>query len=159
MHGLEYDDSTGKLYGGSNGNLFEINKMTGFATQIGSTGLTSFLNLGYHRGTDTMYATNSNTDSLYTINRATGVATLVGPLVNSTNPNGLAYNPDNGLMYMIDNSTDNFYSLNLATGEANLIGFMGSGNLLGLAYISEIPEPASLAGLSMASLLVLRRRT
>ena len=65
MHGLEYDDSTGTLYGTSshNNGLYRINAGTGVATLIGTSGLPSFTNLGYNSATDTMYASNSGADS------------------------------------------------------------------------------------------------
>jgi DNA-binding beta-propeller fold protein YncE len=163
MHGLEFDTSTGTLYGASStpNELYSINTTTGAATSIGSIGLTSFVNLGYDSDNDVMYATNSGTDSFYSINRATGAVTLIGPLNGPTNPNGLAFNSDNGILYLVDNSTDSFYSINLGTGAANLIGAMGTGNLLGLAYVpNPIPEPTSLAlvGLGAAAVWMRRRR-
>ena len=106
MHGLEYDDSTGTLYGGSNGNLYRIDKNTGLATLVGISGLTSFTNLGYDSDNDILYATNSGTDSFYRVDRNTGAMTLIGPLAPSTNPNGLAYDWSARRMFMIDNSTD-----------------------------------------------------
>lgn len=137
MHGLEFDSSTGRLYGVSShdNGLYDINKTTGVATLIGTSGLTSFTNLGYDSVNDVMYATNSGSDSCYIMNRATGGVTLVGPLSGPTNPNGLAFNTNNNTLYLVDNSTDNFYSIDTSTGAANLIGAMGSGNLLGLAWI------------------------
>jgi hypothetical protein len=89
------------------------------------------------------------------MNVATGAATLVGPLLNSTNPNGLAYNAANGILYMVDNTTDNLYSMNLTTGEANIIGGLGSGNYLGLVWI---PTPASAALLGLGGFAATRRR-
>jgi hypothetical protein len=71
MHGLEWDGSTGTLYGGSNGNLFTIDTTTGFATQVGASGLTSFTNLVHVPTTNTLYATNSGTDSFYLVARRT----------------------------------------------------------------------------------------
>lgn len=136
MHGIEWDPSTGTLYASGNaGDFYSVNTTTGQATSIGPTGLTSFQNLGYDPSTNVLYITSSGSDSLYTIDRATGATTLVGPLVNSTNPNSLAYDIDNLTMYMADNSTDNLYTLDLTTGTANIVGSMGSGNILGLAYI------------------------
>ncbi len=155
MHGLEYDLSSGQLFGGSGGNLYKIDKVTGTATLVGASGLTSFLNLGYNSDTDVMYASSSATDSFYTIDRGTGAVTLLGPLVNSTNPNGLAYDWNTQIMYMVDNTTDSLYKMNLSTGEAVLVGSTGSGNLLGLLYI---PEPGSLGLLALGAILALRRR-
>lgn len=160
MHGLEWDSSTGTLYGVSgstNQNTYRINTTTGVATAFGSTGLSSFNNLGYNSATDTMYMTNSGTDSFYSFNRTTGSPTLIGALGGPTNPNGLAYNSDNGLMYLVDNSTDSLYTVNLGTGAATLIGSTGSGNLLGLAYV-PVPEPASMAVLGLGAAALLRRK-
>lgn len=145
MHGLEYVPATDKLFGVSshNNGLYEINKTTGVATLVGTTGLSSFTNLGWNSTTGVMYATNSGSDSLYTIDLATAAVTLVGALSGPTNPNGLAYDPDAGIMYLVDNSTDALYTLNLATGAATLVGSTGTGNLLGLAYING-PLPVEL---------------
>lgn len=139
MHGLEYDLSTGTLYGASgstNNNFYSINTSTGAATLIGPTGLTSFNNLCYHVPSDTMYLTNSGTDSWYTVDRTTGAATLVGALgAGVSNPNGLAYDLTTDTIYMVDNSQDNLYTIDRLTGAATLIGSTGSGNLLGLVIL------------------------
>ena len=168
MHGLEYDDSTGQLYGLSShntGTFYGINKTSGSATMIGTvTGTLSFQNLGYNSDTDVMYMTSGGrtggaTDVFHSINRTTGAVTDIGPLgAGSTNPNGLAYNFDNDTMYMVDNSADNLYTINLATGAATLVGAMGAGNLLGLAYVNPVPEPATLAVLGMGVVAILKRR-
>ncbi len=146
MHGLEYDPSTDTLYGVSshNNGLYAIDRTNGAATLIGTSGLTSFSNIGYDSDADIMYLSNSGADSFYTVDRGSGAATLIGPLVNSTNPNSLAYNRDNGVLYMADNSTDNFYYMDVNTGTAVVIGSMGSGNILGLAYIPAEPSGPTL---------------
>jgi len=150
MHGLEYVPATNTLYGVSshNNGLYEINQSTGVATLIGTSTLSSFSNLGWNSTTGIMYLTNSGADSLYTINLATGATTLVGALNTSTNPNGVTYDPDTGTLYMADNSTDNFYSIDMATGNASVIGSMGSGNILGLAWIDG-PIPVELQSLTV----------
>jgi sugar lactone lactonase YvrE len=163
MHGIEWDDSTGTLWGASgdgatNNNFYNINKTTGAATAIGSTGLLSFVNLGYDSANDRLFATSSSTDSFYSINRATGAATLIGALGGPTNPNGMAFNKDDGTMYLIDNSTDQLYKIDLATGTALSIGSTGAGNLLGLVYVADVPEPSSLGAIAAMSLVALRRR-
>ncbi|MFM9959248.1 MAG: hypothetical protein ACKVZJ_14390 [Phycisphaerales bacterium] len=163
MHGLEWDSSTGTMYGVSGGgspanfNAYTISTANGAATLLGNTGLTSFTNLGYNSLTNTMYATNSATDSFFTFNRATGGTTLIGALGGPTNPNGLAFNRDNGLMYMVDNNTDSLYTINMNTGAATLVGSTGSGNLLGLVYV-PIPTPGAASLLAIAGAATLRRR-
>ena len=138
MHGIEWDSSTGTLYGGSTGNLYTINTTTGLATLVGLSGLVSFLNLVHDTSTNTLYATNSNTDSFYSVDRTTGAMTLIGPLGPfSTNPNGLAYDPVGDVIYCVDNSTNNLLTIDRTTGVASLVGSTGSGNLLGLVYIPD----------------------
>ncbi|HET9314825.1 MAG TPA: hypothetical protein VFQ51_04510 [Vicinamibacteria bacterium] len=150
MHGLEYVPSTDTLYGASshNAGIYVINRTTGAATLVGLTGLASFTNLAWNPVNATMYATNSGSDSFYTVNLTTGAATLVGPLNGPTNPNGLAYHLENGNLYMVDNNTDNFYTIDMATGAATVVGPMGTGNLLGLAYING-PIPVELMGFTV----------
>lgn len=100
MHGLEYDPSTGKLYGFSShntGTFYEIDKNTGAATMIGTvSGTLSFQNLGYNSDTNVMYMTSGGrtggiSDALHTVDPLTGAVIDIGPLGASTNPNGLAY--------------------------------------------------------------------
>jgi DNA-binding beta-propeller fold protein YncE len=163
MHGLEYNPDDGRLYAHSGSSsfgyyLYDVSTTNGSATLIGQSSLTSFHNLGYDSTNDIMYLTNSNTDSLYTVDLSNNVTTLVGSLVNATNPNGLAYNHDTGVMYMLDNSTDNLYTLNLQTGEATVVGSMGSANFLSLVYLPAVPAPGALAVLGMALLGAKRRR-
>ena len=162
MHGLEWDSSTGTLYGASSApnSFYRISTTTGAATLVGNIGFTSFNNLGYDSTNNVMFMTNSSTDSLYTINRGTGAVSLVGALLGPTNPNGLAYAADVQTMYMIDNNTDSLYTLNLATGAATLVGSTGAGNLLGLVYVTAVPEPATCAlfGLGLAGLAAWQRR-
>ena len=82
MHGLEFDPST--LYGASNGNLFRINRTTGAATQVGTSGLTSFTNLGYNSYTDVLYATNSGTDSTYIVKKKISRVQIISPMPGVT---------------------------------------------------------------------------
>ena len=162
MHGMEYDDSTGTLYGASTGNLLTINKTTGQATVVGPHGqnTTGFLNLGYNSDTNVMYGTHTSTDSFYSIDRSTGFATLIGLMNGPTNPHGLAWDSTNDVMYLADPGTDNLFTINLSTGAATAVGSTGAGNLLGLVFIPEIPEPSTLAlaGIATGAALLRRRK-
>jgi hypothetical protein len=146
MQGLEFDSSTGTLYGASgsssNTNFYSIDVNTGAATLIGDTGAavisptSPFVNLCYHPVHDVMYATVSGSaDSFYSLNRATGALTPIGPLSGPQNPNGMAFNPLDGQVYLIDNSTDTLYTIDTTTGAATSVGAVGTSNLLGLAWL------------------------
>ncbi|NUL82779.1 MAG: hypothetical protein HUU60_08675 [Armatimonadetes bacterium] len=137
MHGMEYDDSTGTLYGMSshNAGLYRIDVNTGTAILVGTGTTGGFQNLGYNPCNNTMYMTHGGQDNTWTIDVLTNDRTLIGSLLGSTNPNGLAFDRFSQEMFLIDNSTDNLYKLNLATGEGVLVGSTGSGNLLGLIII------------------------
>ncbi|HMS56472.1 MAG TPA: hypothetical protein PKA27_13830 [Fimbriimonadaceae bacterium] len=141
MHGLEYDNKTGKLYGASshNGGLYEISKINGQATLIGTSGTTSFMNL-VDVGNSQFYCTSSGSDSFYSLNINTGLATLIGPLLTSSNPNGLAYDSLRDKIFMADNSTDNLNTINRNTGMATVVGNMGAGNTLGLVFFGSPME-------------------
>lgn len=141
-HALEIDARTGHLYGIShhNSGFYHINKATGAATLIGSTGFTGqfpFASLGYDSTNFGMYAVNAASDSLYRIDVVTGAATLIGPLNGPVNCGGMTYNPDNQTMYMVDNDNDILYTINLSTGAATPVGATGVGNLIGFVYVSN----------------------
>ena len=83
---LEWDSSTGTLYGASStpNRCFSISTVTGAATLVGSIGFTSFNYLGYESTNNVMHMTNSGTDSLYIVNRASGSVALVESLFGAT---------------------------------------------------------------------------
>jgi len=140
MHGLEWDSTQNTLWGGSGGNLWHINPANGFASLVGLSGLSAFMNLGYVPGADVLYGTNNGTDNLYQVNRNTGTVTLVGPLMGgATNPSALAYDTDNSVLYMLDANNDSLYTVDPATGAATLVGPHGPSDLLGLVYIPGTP--------------------
>ena len=88
---------------------------------------------------DVMPMTSTNTDSLYTIDRTTGLATLVGPLTGSTNSAGLAYDYTTQPMFLIDNLLDQPFTVDLATGLPTLVGSAGAGH--DLARVSARNRP------------------
>ena len=73
----------------------------------------------------------STAGNLYTINPATGVATVVGPIGYAVT--GMAYNPTTSTMYGSTSSNSPVCSsclitINLATGAGTLVGAMGLAN-------------------------------
>lgn len=71
----------------------------------------------------TLFATDMATDSLYSVNPATGAATGIGPLGFSS-VFGLAFAPD-GTLYGADVSTDQLLTIDPATGAATAVGAFG----------------------------------
>lgn len=145
MHGLAVDD-TGQLYGYSSSaasaaRFFSVNRTTGQATPISDPGLSSPGGIEFVASTGTMYLASGTDDSLYTIDRTTGVVTLVGPFgVAGQVGVGLAYDPAFG-MYASNNSTaTGLYSLDLATGAATLISAL-SGNPIALTFVGNTSTP------------------
>ena len=89
---LAYDAADDILYGiGSSGILYTINRSTGAATSIGSTGQTgSELGLGYDANNGTLYLNNGVFHDFYSVNTSTGAATLIGSNGVSAVIDGLA---------------------------------------------------------------------
>ncbi|MCA8949716.1 MAG: PQQ-like beta-propeller repeat protein [Planctomycetes bacterium] len=72
-------DVNGNLFGiTSPGHVVQIDKDTGYTTMLSQT-LARFSGLGIDRTTGVWYATNSDDDSLHTIDPATGTTVAVGP--------------------------------------------------------------------------------
>lgn len=81
--GLEFDAATGTLYGlDDNGGtkLFTFNTTTGAKTLVGSLGaaITDCNGLGWVAADSQLYTINATTETLMHVNKATGVATVIG---------------------------------------------------------------------------------
>jgi hypothetical protein len=137
VHGLEWDASSGTLFGMSShdGGLYRISTSNGAANLIGTTGLSVFHNLCHDVVQNQMWMVNAVTASLYSIDRTTAAVTLVGPLNGPVNANGLAYDIDNQRVHLVCNYTDTLYRVDTATGSAAPIGAPGGGNLIALVYV------------------------
>src|SRR5690606_35360217 len=71
----------------------------------------------------------SGTAQLYTVNTATGVATLRGNITGVANVNGITYDPSNGNFYICNSA--NLYTIDTATGAPTLVGpFNNTGALM-----------------------------
>jgi hypothetical protein len=119
--------------------LERIDTSTLVRTVVGSTGVASgdFGGLAYDAVGDTLYwAPGRGNANLYTINRSTGAASLVGAHgVNDLF--GLEFDASTGSLYGTQFSGgSNLYRLNAGTGASTLVGNMGLG-IGGLAYDSK----------------------
>jgi hypothetical protein len=108
----------GSEYGG--GAMYQIDRATGNFTTLcdPSTGLLP--GLAFNPNTNTLYGVDET--NLYTVNRTTCVATLVGPTGHQVT--GLTFNTTFTTLYSIGYD-GNLYSINPATGTATSIGAMG----------------------------------
>ena len=126
---LEHDNATGTLWAVENTAiaLGTINKATGaFTAVVPITGLPAATipgGLAFVNGTSTFYL--STTTELYSLNRTTGVATLIGPFgITGGLMIDVAINSA-GQMFGHEIFTDSIYSINTATGAATLVGPTG----------------------------------
>lgn len=116
--------------------LRRIDPNTLVFTDIGPLGVSfEFGGLGYASATQTLYMIGGRgNNALYTVNTATGAATLVG--AHGINDMfGLEFDNSTGRLFA-SAFNGQLYELNTSTGAATLIGNTGVGNLGGLAYNS-----------------------
>ncbi len=122
--------SHGDLYGvtsGSNSLLYKIDLETGAASLIGATGHQLGGGLAYDAETDTLYTVarnpTNNAFALATIDRASGVANLVGTgTFNLNAPLGVALDSLNGQIVVFDGADRELVAFTRA-GVATTIGF------------------------------------
>jgi hypothetical protein len=137
VNALEYDATTGKLYGGTSLNdptyngLIEIDLTTGAGTPIGTDGWgfgeSSPIIAITVDSTGQMFGWYSWTDNLVSINTSTGVATVVGdPFAENTFSNALDFDSSDTL-YMI-NQNGKYYTIDTATAEETYVNQIGSWN-------------------------------
>jgi hypothetical protein len=116
--------------GSASAQLATVDIHTGSATPIGSPAGVPLEAMAFAPD-GTLYAGNFNTNNLYTINRSTGAATLVGAL-GFTEIMDLAWDSANSTMYAIGSNCagSSLYSINLATGAGTLVTGIPSDNCL-----------------------------
>lgn len=106
--------------------LLELNPVTGQATLIAAVqGGGTIGALAYDPVSDTLYASSTSLDELYTIDYKTGLAKLVGPYnLAGINPvmHGLEYHLPSGQLYGIDYTSKGLCGIDKITGQATLIG-------------------------------------
>jgi hypothetical protein len=88
-----------------------------------------------------LYATDTITDQLLTIDLATGAATTD----HSLGLDGIlefAFHPETGVLYGVDVFTNDLITIDLATGAGHAVGRVGLGAIAALAFVRG-PEPSS----------------
>jgi hypothetical protein len=138
LHALAYDSVHDVLYGADTmpcGGLSIVDRGTGESTCVGPFVATpAIYGLAYDPASDTLYGVDGI--SLYTIDRSTGAATLVGPhgMAGPSDVMGLELDWETPVLYAARASQ--LYTLDPATGAATPVGIdMGNPNPGGLASV------------------------
>lgn len=127
MHGLTYDGVHGILYGISaqNDNLYEINPLTGAASQIGAPGSLGYDNangLAYDSNNNLIWGTDNNTNELFTVDPRTGVATRAAIISGGfTEIEGLGFDPATDTLYGLTQLQRRVVRIDTRTGEATAV--------------------------------------
>jgi hypothetical protein len=134
LNGLAWDPTTGRLYGSTStkdpsyNGLIEIDMATGAGTAIGVDGWgfggAAITNITVN-SSGQMYGWTESGDDLVSINKSTGIATVIGNSGIGTWANGLAFDRYNNL-YMV-NGDGQYYLMNRSTGTGTLQGDISPG--------------------------------
>ncbi len=118
--------------------IYTIDPATGVKTPIGnvSPNAGTTAGLAYDPTSNTVYLTSTNNDSLYTLDLATGAATLVGSYGVDVFMHGLEWDSSTGTLYGASSSPNTFYNISTATGLATEVGGMGLTSFTNLGYDS-----------------------
>ena len=152
-------------------NLFTVNKTDGQITAVGATGVTRPMDLAFDsQGTLWLVSGGDIGNNLYTLNPATGEATLVSTITGveeATEPGaevmGIMFDEHDTLFATAYYSTNPdfvspLFSLDPASGVATVIGNTGFVNPHGGDYLSAVPEPTSAVLLLLGCIICCRVR-
>ncbi len=168
LTGLSIDPTDGTFYLSNAANLYTLDPGSGAATLVGAFG-GGVTMIDIAVGPDgSMYGHDIVTDAIYSINKATGVATLVGPTGYAANfAQGMDFDNNDGTLYIflyIGGGANVYGTVNLATGAVtplatdNPLGEFegatktGSGDLAAIAIEKTVgTEPGVCASESLLS--------
>lgn len=129
VNGLEWDGTARKLYATTSdgdltfpNGLIEIDLATGAGTPIG-TGAGMYVNNPTVNSAGQLYAWSEDSDDLVTLDKTTGVATVVGDSGVSTYEHGLAFDRSGDLYFV--NGDGEVYTIDTTTGLATSVGNIG----------------------------------
>ena len=117
--GLAIDPVTGIFYGSTATDLYTINSTSGSVTLIGPFGTSVMIAIAINMDGQ-MYGHDISTDSIYSIDKFTGTATLVGLTGYDANyAQGMDFDNEDGTLYIflyIGGGANVFGTVNLSTG-------------------------------------------
>ncbi len=165
---LAYDDTTGTLFGNTtvlnsagSSALYTTNTASGAATLIGNLTTSEVYGLGFNTSGQ-LYGWDAVTGSLYTIDKTTGLMTSMGATTPNTSMFDVAFRLEDDILFASNAGAIQLETVNPGTGVPTLVGLYGVGvvNVAGLAFLSDIPEPATLAvlGIGFGGVACLRPR-
>jgi len=162
---LACDHTTGTLYGmyylttGYERKLFTLDAATGAATTL-PTSLSGDPSAMAFDAAGALYAIDTSLAKLLTVDKITGATLSRVSLSRSLGAAaGMAVDPLTGTFYVADgdsSGTDHLYTLNPTTGLLTDIGPTGLAD--GLAGLTFLPEPATLALLGLGAVVLRGRR-
>ncbi|MGC9361463.1 MAG: choice-of-anchor D domain-containing protein, partial [Candidatus Syntrophosphaera sp.] len=130
-YGPQYDDGTL-----TTDNYWLIDTATGAGTNLGNVGA-ALTGIAYDDNSGTLYGVGNNgVDNLYTLNPATGLATLVGTITGNTGGLiiGIAYDNTADILYAVDLGLDALFTVDPVTLVATMVGYLG----IDLNYAQDI---------------------
>ncbi len=120
--------------------LFQFDKATGSATPVGFMGLdVTEGDLDFQPSTGTLYGVQTQgADRLFTINAATGLATVVGTIVSGGDISAMTF-ADDGTLFALDTRNELLYTLDPATAAILTTVALSDalGNAAGMDYDSQ----------------------
>ncbi len=116
-----------------NGTLYSVNTTSGVPTAIGNSTVTYQFFGSTSAGV--LYAGGSD-NNLYTVDPATGVATLVGPFNGFSSGSWASWSTGAPLLYYADGA--NLYKINTSTGAATLVGGLEGPQLGAMAFENNV---------------------
>jgi hypothetical protein len=116
--------------------LYEIDRTTGNKVVIGAVSANAGTTggLAYDAVSGTVYLTSTNNDALYTLDIATGDATLVGLYNEDVVMHGLEWNSGNNTLY--GGSRGDVHTIDTTTGQSTLLITSGLTSFANLVYDS-----------------------
>ncbi len=159
LTGLAVDPTNDSMWASSTDGvdsiLYTVNPANGALTQVGSMGTTLMIDISIN-SLGQMYGHDIGTDSIYTIDMATGAATLVGATGYDANfAQGMDFDNDDGTLYIflyIGGGANVFGTVDLATGAVTPLATDNpTGEFEGAVAVSGVcSNPSDLPWLSVA---------